>query len=472
MEKRSGDPARPLGRLETMYYLYYKHDIDYSVQMVRLRCVQCVQLSEVRKAMKMLQLQHPALRMFITERKDPLQFHFVEMNPLKIDCKESYLSTENLLQEELNTKFDSSGPLWRITVQRLQNDVQKNGDDCSKCRKRDGFQHQFSFALSFHHSLVDGVYMLKLLADFVELLDEVQKNEISMSGIHSRNFPSPIEHYLPAILCTDKAVAIPKLCTTSLEALAAYNQCFLHEINRLRSNPVQAMAMRTKLVQTKTQQFFSQCKLQGILVSGAIVAASCIAFAKQVELAFGSQVKELQIPVEVMVDMRRYATSVKDFTLYPGTAAIHLPFLIKIPLHEHLDSKELFWQIARKSSDDLYQAIHSTKPITFMKEEVENEINSINEDVVGKSPYVLCISNVSTFDNIVRPRLRSRFQLKGAPNLSLIGIDNHPIFQIVGFSVVGELHFLISYCNRYTSRETASRFSWNVTKTIQNVNML
>jgi hypothetical protein len=472
MAKRGGNLVRTLGRLETLYHMYYKHDTGNYVQMVQLRCVQRVRLSEVSKAMEYLYLQHPLLRMFIRETKRPANLQYVEMNPLKIDCRVSLLPADILLQEEFNTKFNPNGPLWRITVQNLHNAAQENDDTCTcvgSQKHSNAFRHEFSFAVTFHHSLVDGVYLMYLIADFVELLDKIQRNQTKTGDIQRRNMPSPLEQYVHPILWTGKSVITPSLSTsvTSLQALTAYKQCFSQEIDRLRSNPVQANSMATKLERKKTKQFLSDCKLQGILVSGAIGAASCIAFTKQLKLELYSQVKVLEIPVEIMVDMRRYASSVEDYAMFPGAAAMHLPFLVEIPLCEKLDSKELFWQIARKISDDLSNAIQSTEAIKFMVDEVKRTINSKIEDGVGKSPYVITIANLYNVDNIVRAEQKPRFQLGGFQVLTQIDIDHHPIFEVHGFTLSGEFHFNVSYCGRYTSKETADRFSLDMTQVIQ-----
>lgn len=462
-----GVHIRELGRLETMYHTYYQQGMDVCVQMARLQCTQCVTLTEVHRAIKILCCNHPVLRMFIQEEENN-RFHFVEMNPLKTNCTVSYLSTEDLLQNEVCKEFPSDGPLWRITVQRTESDFHRKDSLCHTCQSpnNDNFLHTFSFAFSFHHSLVDGMYLSCVLSDFIKFLDMVQlKDTLLLKCTDKKQMLPAFEQCLVPLAVKDKQTLVPVRCETetSLDALTEYKRFFQNEIVPLRLKPTKTKAVRLSMDETKTSQFLSDCKKQHILVSGAITAAACIAFAKQVATHTPPKAKILLIPVDIMVDMRRYLT--QTFRDLPGTAAIHLPFLVRIPLQENLHSGTLFWEIAKRCSKELSDAIHSTKPVNYLREEVENEIQSVKEEGLGKSPYVLCISNLTNVDSIVRPEQKPRFQLMGYPALSSVGIHNSPIFEIVLFSLMNQLHIHTFYCCQYTSDETASRFSWEMTKT-------
>lgn len=470
-------PVRTLGRLETMYHMYYKRGIDTCVQMVHLDCVQCVTLSQVREAMERLQMHHPMLRMFIDEDTEN-RFHFFERNSRSVDCSVSCLPTEDLLKESINKKFLADGPLWRIIIQKTRSMLQENGDVCSGCQTRNKgrFLHYFSFALSFHHSLIDGVYLICLLRDFLEILNNIQLNEEfnSIKDLQQKEILPPIEHFLQPVPRRESPVFVParSAIEQSMDALTAYEQCFFSEIEFLRSKPEGTEAVRLNMDRTKSFQFLLNCKQKHILVSGAVMAAASIAFAKQLKKSLPPTVKILDIPIDVMVDMRRYTTKpLKDFPIFPGTAAIHMDFFVKVPLQENLDSQTLFWRIAKKCSVDMTSALDSSKPARIMKEEVESEINTVGEGV-GKSPHVLCITNLNSVDRIVRPDKHPRFQLKRFTGLTNIGIDNHPIFEILVFSLMDRLHFETAYCSGYTSSETAANFSWTMNQTIQSTSML
>lgn len=470
-------PVRTLGRLETMYHTYHKKGIDMCAQVVHLDCVQCVTLSQVREAMERLQMQHPMLRMFIDEDTEH-RFHFVERNSRSVDCSVSYLSTEDLLKEALNKKFLADGPLWRIIIQKTRSIIQENGDVCSGCQisNKDRFLHNFSFALSFHHSLIDGMYLVCLLRDFLEILQNIQLNEEfnSSKDLEQREILPPIEHFLQPVSWRERSIFVPTRSDIkqSMDALTAYERCFFSEIGFLRLKPERTEALRLNMDRTKSFQFLSNCKQQHILVSGAIMAAASIAFAKRLKKSLQPTVKILDIPVDVMVDMRRYTTEpMKDFPIFPGTAAMHLYFLVKVPLQENLDSQTLFWRIAKKCSADMTSALDSSKPLRIMREEVECEIDTVGEGV-GKSAHVLCITNLNSVDRIVRPDEHPCFQLKGFTGLSKIGIDNHPVFEILVFSLNDRLHLDTAYCSGYTSGETAANFSWTMIQTIQSTSML
>lgn len=201
------------------------------------------------------------------------------------------------------------------------------------------------------------MYLICLLRDFLEILHNIQQNEEfnSIKDLQETEILPPIEHFLQPVTCIESPVFVPARNATeqSMDALTAYEQCFFSEIEFLRSKPEGTEAVRLNMDRTKSFQFLLNCKQKHILISGAVMAAASIAFAKQLKKSLPPTVKILDIPIDVMVDMRRYTTKpLKDFPIFPGTAAIHMDFFVKVPLQENLDSQTLFWRIAKKCSVD------------------------------------------------------------------------------------------------------------------------
>lgn len=456
---------RTLGPLETMYHVYYIRGVDIYAQMATLMCEKFVTKAEVTEAMVCLLKRHPMLRMTIKETdKEYAEFKFVEMNPVKLDIQvSSSCDKETLLHDESCKSFAvKDGPLWRLTIVR-----NTNGEPIGP--RANG--HEFSFVFCFHHSLADGIYLRTLFADFIEFLDMVQRETIDASSVKEIEILPAIEYLLPLLNPNRRVVSLD--CNSGdpskfIDALPAYEAHFYDEIEQLRNQKQSTKSIRSHLQSTKSKKFLLQCKQNSVTVTGACIAASCIAFGQLIKSSIADDVKVLMIPVEIMVNMRRYTQQNSLYQAYPGVAAVHLPLTVKLPLVEN--PQEHFWYLAKQCTDDINNKIISGYPLEYMSTEVAQEIHSTPN--TGKSPYVLCITNMSTVDGIVKPNQRARFQLKEFPAMTQIGIDDMPIFYVGILSMAQELHLDIGHCQRYTSQSTAAKFSWNVMSMLQNYSNL
>lgn len=456
---------RKLGPLETMYHVYYTRGVDIYAQMATLLCESPVRKEEVSEAMVCLLKRHPMLRMTIKETGEEYpDFKFVEMNPVKLDIQVSpSADKEALLHEESCKSFSlKEGPLWRLTIV---------ADKASAGARRGLMPHEFSFVFCFHHSLADGIYLRTLFADFIEYLDMVQRKTINSSSVKEIELLPAIEFLLPLLNPNRRLVSLDcnnEDSSKAIDALQAYEAHFSEEITQLRNQQQSTKSIRSHLQSNNSRTFLLQCKQNSVTVTGACIAASCIAFGQLIRSSISSDVRVLLIPVEIMVNMRRYTQKDSMYQAYPGVAAVHLPLTVKLPLLENL--QEHFWYLAKQCTDDINNMLISGYPLEYMSTEVAQEINSLPQ--TGKSPYVLCITNMSTVDGIVKPKQRSRFQLKEFPAMTQIGIDDMPIFYVGILTMAQELHLDIGHCQRYTSQTTAAKFSWNVFSTLLNFSNL
>ncbi|XP_062581199.1 uncharacterized protein LOC134243008 isoform X1 [Saccostrea cucullata] len=460
---------RKLGPLETMYHVFYTRGVDIYAQMATLLCKRPVELEEVSEAMVCLLKRHPMLRMTIKETGEEYpDFKFVEMDPVKLDIQISYnCDKEELLHEESCRSFAvKDGPLWRLTI--VNNEKEQRKADTVKSSEHN---FEFSFVFCFHHSLADGIYLRTLFADFIEFLDMVQKHSIDSRFVKEIEMLPAIESLLP--LLNPNRRLISSECSSedsvkNIDALRAYEVHFNHEIEQLRNRQQSTKSIRSNLPSSKSKTFLHQCKQNHVTVTGACIAASCIAFCQLIKASIPNDVKVLNIPVEIMVNMRRYTQNKNMYLAYPGVAAVHLPLTVKLPLGGNL--QEHFWYLAKQCTDDINNMLISGYPLEYMSTEVAQEINK--EPQTGKSPYVLCITNMYSVDGIVKPNQRPRFQLKEFPAMTQIGIDEMPIFYVGILSMAQELHLDIGHCQRYTSQSTAAKFSWNVVSMLQKFSSL
>ena len=109
----------------------------------------------------------------------------------------------------------------------------------SKSRNKNELRIMFSF----HHALVDGMYMAQLFADFIEFLDLVHRQLLSSNDVKEVQLWPAIEDLVSLNAATTKRNVLERIvcadCTAaydqSVEALDAYEHSFQSEILLLSS---------------------------------------------------------------------------------------------------------------------------------------------------------------------------------------------------------------------------------------------
>jgi len=494
---------RPLGPLEVMYHLYHKRGIDIVAQLICLETYSHVTTNEIKEALINLMYCHPLLCMSIHEKASDggKWFHFFEMEPHRIDLSETNEKNwENVLVNVISKPFDiENGPLWRITIVRDNEDLKGNSSkDCYGTRNDNTHKSSLTYRLAFvfgcHHSIADGIYLRNIYSDFISILDKLKnrKGDLKYEKKQSLFLP-PIENILPIIYPHARGYVLPyakeyissqesrqaikclssqlqcsscnrRGCSHSVEALDAYQ--FMHRLEILRLSQIkpETTVMRFKLTDTQSKLYLFKCKSNRVTVTAASITAACMALASVLKTSLPADIEWLEVPVEIMVNLRRYVTDKSLLESYPGVAAIHIPLLVKIPLKiRHND--DAFWEIARKCAHDIYEIVTSAKPIETMIAESENELKS--KPVIGKSPFVICLTNLSSVDNVVKPDLQDRYRLVAFPGMTHIAVDDMPIFYINLFTLNREFNVGVGWCSSYTSQNTASKYLWNFRQFLQ-----
>lgn len=383
---------------------------------------------------------------------------------------------EEILAASLKLPFDyEKGPLWRMVL------VDKDDASVRADRGDANLKHTLVFAFSCHHSIADGIYLIQIFRDFIELLYLVYNGDFDiLSSMNKSEIHPHIENMLPVTFTTDRIdnrgrkqnltslqEKEANIRTTSsidsVKALDAYEDGFLSEINRLSNNIECTGTVRFRFSEGHSRGFLLASKAHHVTVTSSCIAAACMSLTRLLEASIPSEVSHLVIPVLVMVDLRRYVTH--ETKIYTGCAAIHVPLNVSIPLRcaRNRSSKAL-WEISQQCTQKISNIISSGKPIEVMKEMAEREING---DVpTGKLPYVICFSNLYKLGDMVKPEVNKNFILTSFPGLTRIAVDDMPIFYITVFTLNSELDVHILYCEGYTSPRTAAKYAWFIKDSI------
>ncbi|XP_069102129.1 uncharacterized protein [Argopecten irradians] len=478
--------SRPLGPLETMYHLYHQRGMDLIVQLMSLKTSTPVTQLVIRQALVFLMRKHPILRMCIkrTNCRGYIGYHFQEMDKCAMDLRVTENTNhEEILAEALCLTFDyEHGPLWRIIC--VESDVGQVNTMLSPCPQ---LRHSFVFAFSCHHAIADGIYLQKIYTDFIEIIHLIQKEHFcTLSAMKKSMFLPPIENILPVIFPDSEGeqrykprrnsgLLMPTGTKTNvlakrgkhIGALDAYSNIYASEIVSLNKTHRQSTGViRFKFTEGYSRTFLLNTKEKHGTVTASCVTAACLSLARLLEPGIPSNVDHLIVPVEIMVNLRRYVTDKTMFEDYPGCAAIHIPVTIAVPLRRpcNRSSAMNFWNLSQQCSDKISYIVSSGKPVEIMKEEAANEMNQ--QAVKGKSPFVICLTNLSRVDDMVKPELKENFKLTSFPSLTRIAVDDMPIFFINVFTMSKELNVNIGYCSSYTSKLTAARYAWLYSDTI------
>ncbi|KAJ8320885.1 hypothetical protein KUTeg_002472 [Tegillarca granosa] len=471
MASDNEEQSRPMGSLETMYHKYHKRGIDIYAQIIHLRMLHPINLQQTREALECLVKRHPLLRMTIKELKSgsSQNFKFEEMDPFILDLREIYADDlEKVLAYELNNPLNcNDGPLWRFTV------IYSNNSGRKFLGK---LNHNFTFMFKCHHSLADGIYLHQLYSDFIEYVDLIQRGYQIKQQIKELTVLPAIENLIPfmyapkardQILATRNTLGQRK--DNLKDALSAYNNRFSGEISNFSKKEISTKVVRMSINMNATARFLLSCKYHKVSVSGACIAAACTSMLDLVRSSLSEKVDCISIPVEIMVDLRRYMIDKTLFDSYPGVAAIHIPLDVTMNLDINYQEEKSFWTFAKQISMNIETLISTGKPLEVMAEESRSCDDQNN---TGKSPYVICFTNLSSVDKVLKTSLKDRFKIERFPGITKVTIDDMPIFFIGAFTLNKMFNIGVEYCTNYTSENTAAHFSWKLLSHLQHASKL
>ncbi|KAL3852701.1 hypothetical protein ACJMK2_016319 [Sinanodonta woodiana] len=486
--KRDSVPLkRQLGYLEFMYHCYNQEGSDLLTSVVRLSAAYKPTINQVKEALLCLAKRHPLLRMTIQQDPNtPGTYYFKEMDVLQVDFNEEHICPSDFLDLGATTGYRmNEGPLWRCRLIGWHSSYSTNVSEKSKKEQVADQPTQPIFGFSWHHGIVDGIYFRCVIEEFLLFLERTKYGLVHKS-VQSLSLYPPLDH----VICQSITSRVPVevlgvTCVTGnqikasdnsllVSALDAYVSTFANEIQSLEKREPKSLTLIRTFNKNRTITFISRCKDKNILLSGALMAACCCAFARLVEISVPSQC-ELDLTAEILVNMRRYLPKDKQSQMgdipYPGTGAFSATETVTVkPLRDVCPSNE-FWKIAKMWSDRIQVNLKSHHYLKQMMSEMTNSTTN-SKLHKGKAQGVLCLSNVGNLDLVLKTESSKDFRLIDMFGTSSVLIDDSPIFFLTCSTCCGKMTTCLTFCENYTTKATASRYLGYVESCIDSVSKL
>lgn len=491
--------GRPLGGLEVMYHHTMSKGMDMICLMTKLSTTFPIVPEIAKKALYRLAEQHPLLRMTIqcTQDKNSNQISFLEMEEMRVDFSIGRNDWLPVLMKEIAEPFDIiNGPLWKCrlllpddkvagtsnssdeTEARTPKTVTDERSECTDNKlnhtenKQNDFVHEATFLFVWHHSVMDGGYVVWIFKEFAEILDRFHTGS-NVDDHVSISIPPPLEYVLecPAPLMKKQLNVSPESCAkftssvrpdssnSSFDTLEDYNRRFSTEIAHSLHRSPRNECIVYEFNERETAQILRICKTEGASTNGIFSTASLLAF---IDLLYPlPQRNHFRIPFEFMLDFRKHLplkTVDGSRKYFPGVASIHIPMMADIQLSSRPVTKREFWAMSRSFGSAIQNEVHSQEAFHWISDVVKETASSQQQKPVGKSPYVLCLSNMGRLDGVLTGDIAKRMKLTGLHGHPTVLIEDSPIFFVSIFSLNGKLCGNVSFCENYTSRKTAAEY--------------
>ena len=495
---------RPLGGLETVYHHAMSKGQDMICLMTKLSTTFPVISDLAKKALHCLADQHPLLRMTIqcAPAKTSKQISFLEMEEARIDYALQRGDWLSVLLEEVAEPFDvAKGPLWKCRLLLSQDKVADSSTPVTEKDIKPGptvneringtrneptdFVHESTLLFLWHHSIMDGGYVVSIFKEFAEILDKLHSGVTVDSRCLSASLPPPLEHVLQVSsqftfsqhnarrninqeTCSQSLSSVrPDSSHSWTETLEDYNRKFLHEIAHFRSTSPRNECMVYEFNEVETKHIRRICKLEGVTANGLFSAASILAF---VDLLYPvSQRTRFGIPFEFMLDFRKHlplTTSRGSRKYFQGVASIHIPMMANVKFVTRPVTKQEFWAMSRSFGSAIQNEVDSAQTFQWIKDLVSETTGQKHPQPAGKSPYVLCLSNMGRMDGVLTGDISKRMKLTGLHGHPTVLIENSPIFFVSIFLLNDKLCGNVSFCENYTSQKTAAEYIGHFKKQI------
>ena len=461
---------RSLGGLEIMYHQAITNGTDIGWVLAKIDTVFPVDVAMFKEALYFLADKHPMLRMSI--QCDANDVSFQEINHVNLDFTAPKCNNWlQLMSEEMSLPFDiSTGPLWRCRLLKVERLIQRDkGESVS-----DGLTYESTVLFVSHHSAIDGRYLSSMVSQLVNILNDINLNKLSTNTLQALPLFPPVEDLVscPPFTRTSEKAAAPSPPTLSssisanfsdppTKAIDDYNMKFRREIKDVWSDQPRNCFIIHEFTRQETTQLLRSCTDMGLSSTGVFVAASLQAFADLVHSSSPHK-RNICIPFEFMLDLRRFCP--KDILesakpCLPGAASTTIPMIADMELSWGPKSNDEIWEMSKSFGHAINNEIKS--PEAFKQAlDIINGSKNLNklEPTKGKSPYVLCISNMGCLDGLNANIVTKRAMIREIHGHSSILVDDCPIFYICYYSLNGKLCVSISYCENYTSVRTTAEY--------------
>jgi len=332
--------SRALGAYEKLFWV-----LD---QMKQVHFVMAFEISgaisseALQQALDAVQERHPLLSVRINGSNDkyPIFEKTQQVKiPVRVVSKTSDSQLEDELSEELHKPFNGAVPPLMRTV-LIEDDLRP------------------TIILSIHHSLADGMSILYVIRDLLQLLNG--------KTLVPRSMPASIDDIL-------------RLSTTPTDNTTTNNNFQLERVEQAKPY-VETLKLSADL----TKRLLQSCRDHGTTMQGALFAAFVIAARKA-----SSKWKEKNIDVRNPVSVRLPLEAEEDCCVYITS---------KMIASEAGDNRT-FWELAQYAGKEL----HNVKTYPVVKESVsmmrskafaDIDLQTLSKGVLASTSFAIMLSNL------------------------------------------------------------------------------
>lgn len=286
----------------------------------------------VRQALDLIQCRHPRLNSRIVGSSDSLRFETegTQKIPLRVVNKFHKEQWQEVVQEEMNEKFDSSKYLLRTTLVEIET------------------ENSTSYLLTtVHHAIADGLSSIQLHSEILTYCKSLASGE-QVTQVASLPELPPFEELLP-----ESMKGFRGAINSGLFLLREVFQTFWYRPKNLDIEQCVPIELRRggmihkQLDAQLTQQLVNLCQKEGTTVQGALCAAMLFAAAQKITA--GNRC-DLRVNCCSAVDLRK--------RLQPIVSNEHISMLASWLTSFHtLRTYTLFWELARDVKQQLKAGI-------------------------------------------------------------------------------------------------------------------
>ena len=355
---------------------------------------------------------------------------------------------------------ESHGPLWRLIF--FPN---------VKIQKAEGlFQHESVIVLACHHAIMDGVSLMRLIAQIMSVINKLQ------NGADNPNLPTSML-YAPLELATDfrgfkenVIWRVTQVCLFLLRVLPRwlvvdrlsivfsgpnpfYEQCKI-EMKRNPSLAVGTSILPLELSREETKALLLACRQNGATIQGAAMAATNVAMDKI--LLTGKSNTKIDLQTMIMANARSFL-SIK----LPDHAMGNYPFPMLMPIKVRKNHQACFWPSAVSCSEAVHKKVNrvafvgSVNVSYFVCHLMKDTLLSDESKEPNVGPLVNVFSNLGNCKYVNEEDANVKAVARHgavAGNIRSLAPFKHYIT-----TVDGRLCWTLVYSRRYVSTEMAER---------------
>lgn len=414
------------------------------------------------KALFSLAKVHPLLRMKC-EWEHNNRYHTEIIQFSQRDILYSEDNTEDWVErfeKELQQGYDlARGPLWRVVK------IKEEFDSSSE-------KYTTILLLSFHHSISDGLSIMKFLDKLLKILDQIHLKTFMPENLEPMPLLPPLLELIKHKTQMSWWKRIAFKANDILSSFRGGQNSFLDLFPPpLVQNPTmtpKTCVIPGSLTKAQTTVLVQNCKSNKCTVTGALGACFAVAIAKMVDEIGADPIDiNLGFPAKIR-DGCRPVVSDDSFGLYIGI----ISFCITQPTTT--SQNPFFWDLARKVSSSAREQINANKQYGYctllehgLISSVQNQRKAKNDvKYAGRYP----LFEISNRGNFVNEKQKSFIARR--VHTAVSQKDMGPMITVSSLSINGQLHWSVVYSNKAIHKKHASEFTQHFRQAMINLSGL